>query len=395
MKIIRIIARLNVGGPARHVVWLSKEFQNEADQTVLIAGTVPPGEEDMRWFAEENGVSPVFVESLSRELSPKDAVSLWNILKIIFREKPDVIHTHTAKAGTIGRVAAIIYRTFSRRRIFIVHTFHGHIFHNYYGSGKTKIFLAIERFLARFASDRIVVISDQQFSEIHEKFGVGRREQFRVIPLGIDLEKFAPGNADENLLRDQLKTGEDEMLIGFVGRLTEIKNLPMLMRAAEILKNNVQNSRFVICGDGNVRTQLEDMAREKDLDGFLEFIGNREDIENIYAGLDIVALTSLNEGTPLSLIEAMAGGKAVISTAVGGVVDLLGEIVSEHDGFQVRVRGVSVESKDFQGFAAGLRFLIENSELRKDLGKSGLRFVQENYSKERLFQDIRELYKTS
>ncbi|HMS42217.1 MAG TPA: glycosyltransferase, partial [Pyrinomonadaceae bacterium] len=177
MKIVRIIARLNVGGPARHVVWLTKELNTADVQSVLIAGTVPEGEEDMDWFAYENGVKPIFIEEMSRELSPKDIVSLWKVYREIKKAKPDIIHTHTAKAGTIGRIAVFFYRLFSRKKVKIIHTFHGHIFHSYYGNLKTKIFLFIEKTLARFATDKIITISQRQFEEIHEEFGIGKREQ--------------------------------------------------------------------------------------------------------------------------------------------------------------------------------------------------------------------------
>src|SRR5438067_2415745 len=197
MKILRIIARLNVGGPARHVIWLTKELQSDGFSSVLVAGAVPGGEADMSYFAAENGVVPIYIEEMSRELSPKDVVALHKIFRRIKTEKPDIIHTLTAKAGTIGRQAAFLYRWLTwgtligrPRQVKIVHTFHGHVFHSYYGKFKTVIFLLIEKLLARFATDRIVVISDQQLQEIHEHFRIGRREQFHVIPLGIDLSLF-------------------------------------------------------------------------------------------------------------------------------------------------------------------------------------------------------------
>jgi hypothetical protein len=197
VKILRIIARLNVGGPARHVVWLTQALQGEGVESKLIAGTVPEGEEDMSYFAAEHGVEPIYIREMSRELSAKDAVSLWKTLKAIRAEQPDIIHTHTAKAGTVGRVAAFLYRWVTPgtvmgrpRRVKVVHTFHGHVFHSYYGKRKTQIFVLIEKLLARLATDRIIVITPQQFQEIHNEVGVGRKEQIEVIQLGIDLSKF-------------------------------------------------------------------------------------------------------------------------------------------------------------------------------------------------------------
>ena len=406
MKIVRIIARLNVGGPARHVVWLTKELQDADEfQTVLLAGTVPAGEEDMGWFADENGVAPLFIEEMSRELSPKDFVSLWKVYRRIRKEKPDIIHTHTAKAGTIGRVAAFIYRwlTFKTllgrpRRVKTVHTYHGHVFHSYYGALKTKIFLFIEKTLARVATDKIVVISRQQFEEIHGKFKVGKKEQFEIIPLGLDLAPFENAKEKRNILRAEIGAAENEILVGLVGRLTEIKNISFLLKTAEIYKQdknlcNVLPLKFIIIGDGNLRKDLEREAAGLDLGDTVRFLGNRTDTDVFYAGLDIVALTSLNEGTPLSLIEAMANRRAVISTSVGGVIDLLGNVRETTEGFTICERGVRVSSRNPEDFFAGLIYLAQNIALREKIVGNGHRFVIQNYTKHRLVSNIKNLYR--
>jgi glycosyltransferase involved in cell wall biosynthesis len=400
MKILRIIARLNVGGPARHVVWLTEALNDAEFESTLIAGTVPGGEEDMSYFAAEHNVTPVYIEEMSRELSLKDIVSLFKIYRAIKAETPHIIHTHTAKAGTVGRTAAFLYRWLTwktlvgkPRNIRLVHTFHGHVFHSYYGKAKTRLFIAIEKILARIATDKIITITQQQFLEIHEQVGVGRREQFETIPLGIDLSAFA--NADKrNAFRDEIGVADDEILIGFVGRLTEIKNIPMLLKAAQLYfaKPDAPKTRFVIVGDGHLRKELESSAADLTLDRVI-FAGNRDDANIIYAGLDIVALTSLNEGTPLSLIEAMAAGRVVISTAVGGVVDLLGAIQGKIDGFSVCERGVAVPSSAAEQFTNGLIYLAKNEKLRVSLGESGRAFVTTNYAKERLVEDIKVLYR--
>ncbi len=404
MKIVRIIARLNVGGPARHVVWLTKELQNDEFQSVLLAGTVPAGEKDMSYFAVENDVAPVFIPQMSRELSPKDVVSLWKVYRQIRREKPDIIHTHTAKAGTIGRLAGFFYKWLTwnsligkPRRVKLVHTYHGHVFHSYYGNLKTKIFLFIEKTLASLATDKIVVISKQQFQEIHEKFGVGRARQFATIPLGIDLEFFADWKIKQNILREEIGAESGEILVGLVGRLTEIKNISLLLKIAEIYKKTKTSDspplKFIIIGDGNVREELEREAETLGLNEVVKFLGNRNDTDVFYAGLDIVALTSLNEGTPLSLIEAMANEKPVISTAVGGVVDLLGTIEREIDGFQIRERGLTVASNDATSFQAALIYLAKDKKLQKKLRENGRIFVESQYGKARLVSDINNLYR--
>jgi glycosyltransferase involved in cell wall biosynthesis len=395
MKIFRIIARLNVGGPARHVVWLTKGLQNNEFQSLLVTGTVPQGEEDMGYFAEENGVKPFFIQQMSRELSPKDIISLWKIFAEIWREKPDIIHTHTAKAGTIGRIAGFLYRWISWRKVKIVHTFHGHVFHSYYGKRKTQIFLLIEKVLARFATDKIITISEQQFNEIHEQFGVGKRDQFEVIPLGIDLDKFANSSKKRHLLRDEIGVKEGEILVGLVGRLTEIKNHSLFLKIVNLCQQDSETSKlkFAIIGDGHLRKSLEDKAKNLGVKDKIAFVGHINDVDIVYAGLDIVALTSLNEGTPLSLIEAMASGKCVISTEVGGVVDLLGKVENVESNFKVLERGILVGSNNAKAFSKGLSYLAKNEKLQRQFGKNGLEFVIRNYSKERLLKDISRLYR--
>ena len=204
----------------------------------------------------------------------------------------------------------------------------------------------IERVLATVATNRIVVITDQQLREINGEFRVGRPEQFEVVPLGIDLSAFDNNESLRRQFRDEFNYKESDIVVSFVGRLTEIKNVSMFLQAASLYRDNSCDSklRFLIVGDGHMRVSLEAEAKELALNGHVTFAGNRTDTAAVYAGTDIVALTSLNEGTPLSLIEAMAANRPVISTAVGGVVDLLGERVENGDNFSVCERGVSVRS---------------------------------------------------
>ncbi len=382
MKILRIIARLNVGGPARHVVWLTEGLQPFGYETLLVAGVVPPGEDDMSYVAAASGIQLLTLPQMSREISVKDALTIWKLFRLMRSERPDIVHTHTAKAGTVGRVAGLMYRALSgkTRRCRFVHTYHGHVFHSYYGKFKTRLFLSIERFLARFATDRIIVISEQQRREINEVFRVGRTEQFAVIPLRVELN-----------LRD------DDVLIGIIGRLTEIKNHRLFLEAATRLKKTMGSKlRFVVIGDGNLRPDLEAHAQSLGLQDDVSFLGSRDDPENFYPALDIVALTSLNEGTPLTLIEAMANARPVVATSVGGVIDLLGAPApqsGEAPGYQICERGVLVASGDAEGFARGLARLIGDCDLRDNLGQAGLDFVTENYAKERLLTDIARLYR--
>jgi len=370
-RILRVIARLNVGGPAQHVVWLSEALASGEFETLLVAGTVPPGEEDMSAFAAARGVTPLILPSMSRELSWRDLTTIFKLWRLMVRFRPDIVHTHTAKAGAVGRLAGLLYG----RRCKFVHTFHGHIFHGYYGKLKTRLFIVIEQMLARLNSDRIVVLSPQQLAEIRDTFQIGRPEQFVVVPLGIEVERWASAHRRPEGRRST---------VGIVGRLTPIKNHDLFLRVAARLQGL---ARFVVYGDGAERERLERLAGER-----VEFAGTRP-IDEIYPSLDVVALTSRNEGTPLALIEAMAAGKPVISTAVGGVVDLLGEVRERGDGYDVRARGITAASGDDAGFAAGLERLLLDEDLRRRIVNEGKTYVEQQHSKERLIADMIRLYR--
>ncbi|HYY56617.1 MAG TPA: glycosyltransferase [Pyrinomonadaceae bacterium] len=435
MKVVRIIARLNVGGPARHVTWLTAALNDRGLESVLVAGTVPPGEGDMTYFARAHGVEPVIIPEMSREISWKDALTVWKLYRLLVRLRPDIVHTHTAKAGTAGRLAGLLYRWLVPSALFLrprpcrfVHTYHGHIFHSYYGALKSGLFLLIEKALARTATDSIIVISPQQYGEIHERFGVGRASQFSCIPLGLDLEAFAGWTARRRVLRDEIGARDEDVLVGIVGRLTEIKNHKLFLEAAaRYMKERAATEdaaaakdaaaarrrvRFLVIGDGHLSGALEEEAERLGLGADVVFMGQRDDAENFYPGLDIVALTSLNEGTPLTLIEAMANERAVVSVAVGGVVDLVGDergamstlgdeksamsarppLFAGGEEYAVCERGVLVRPHDAEAFGKALAAIVEDEGLRRELGERGRRFVESHYSKERLIGDVRKLY---
>jgi glycosyltransferase involved in cell wall biosynthesis len=400
IRVVRIIDRLNVGGPAKHVVWLTEGLCETGFETTLITGTVPPGEGDMSYFARGRNVEPNVISEMSRELSLRDILVIVKLLRQFLRLNPQIIHTHKAKAGAAGRIAALIYKWLTPsalllrpRQCRIVHTYHGHVFHSYYGRLKTRFFVAIERLLARI-TDRIVVISEQQRREINETFHVGRSEQFSVIPLGIDIDEVLE---DRGVLRREYALSDDEVAIGIVGRLCEVKNHSMLLesaaRAVADGNGDGPRMRFVIVGDGHLRADIEKQAFDLGLTEKTIFTGFREDTTSLYAGLDIAALTSLNEGTPLTLIEAMCCGRAVAATEVGGIVDVMGSRRTTQEGFTIWDHGVTAPSGDAQVFARALRFLAERPELRSEMGERGRAFVTARLSRERLVRDIEELYR--
>lgn len=390
-----------MGGPARHVVWLTDALQGNDFESVLIAGRVPEGEEDMGYFADEYGVKPVFIEDMSRELSISDITALWRIWRRMVAEKPDIVHTHTAKAGTLGRAASFLYRwvtprtlVFRPRKLRVFHTFHGHIFNGYYSDAKTGIFLFIERVLARFATDTIVTISDQQLNEISKTYNVAPIERMTVIPLGMDFSRFGEDKEAGRNFRQEIGVADDEILVGIVGRLTEIKNHKLFVEAVRNLRESGRDKklRFVVIGDGALRSELEAEAGSL---GII-FAGNRTDTAGCYSALDFAVLCSLNEGTPLTLIEAMACGKAWVASEVGGVVDLAGKSEDgdrEQDrSFAIQERGLLFDSGDAKGFADAIDHLASDSVLREKLAKAGRDFVLKSYGKDRLVEDIRRLY---
>lgn len=402
MKVVRIITRLNVGGPAQHVVWLGAGLRRLGHDEVLVCGSVPPGEHDMRHVAEKHGVDPVVIPELSRELSPRDALVVWKLFRLFVQERPDVVHTHTAKAGAVGRAAALLYGLYlrigfsEREPPKVFHTFHGHVFHSYYGRLRTWIFLTVERALARL-THRIIVISDQQLDEISRRFRIGHLDQFAVVRLGVDLDRFRRWPETRTDARKQLGLEPTHVAVAIIGRLTGVKNHGAFLAAAAWLERERPTTewRFLIVGDGELRRELESQVDSLGLRGAV-FLGNRNDVESLYPAFDIVALTSLNEGTPVTLIEAMASGRPFVSTAVGGVVDLAGEplsnVPSPLPSVRLHTHGVLVHGKDSMDVAGAIAFLGAEPCLRQDMGIQGERFVQQHYSVARLVRDVARLY---
>jgi glycosyltransferase involved in cell wall biosynthesis len=399
LRIVRIIDRLNIGGPARHVTWLSAGLDPMQFETTLIAGTVSPHEGDMTNSARAAGVSLRLIREMGRELSWRDGVVMLKLLRLLWQLEPDIVHTHKAKAGAVGRVAAWLYKWLTPsllwlqpRQVAIIHTYHGHIFHSYYGFLKTQCFVLIERLLAWLMTDRIVVISEQQRREINEKFRVGQATQFCVIPLGLACDEAV---SHPRSLREEYSLPTHELLIGVVGRLCAVKHHALLLQAVARLCEDValrQKLRLFVIGDGELRSELEVLAHQLHIADRVIFTGFRSDVLALYRELDVVALSSRNEGTPLTLIEAMNHGRAVVATEVGGVVDILGQRQGCTAGLTIWEHGVTAPSDDEQMLAQALRYLLERPALRQAMGQRGRNFVRTKLSRERLLQDVAELY---
>jgi len=392
IKILRIIARLNIGGPAIHVILLTHGLDKIRFDSLLISGPTDKHEGDMSYYAQDKNVKPIVITELKRELNfLDDILAFIKIYRIINKEKPDIIHTHTAKAGTLGRLAGILYNLFNfikGKRIKFIHTFHGHVFEGYFGSFKTRLFILIERFLALF-TDRILTVSETLKKEL-VSLGICPCNKIEVIPLGFELDiffKILPRNVTS-------------LNIGIIGRLVPIKNHRLFLEAAKLFiqSGHQEKFKFKIIGDGELRSELEEYSRRLNISDFVEFLGWQKDLISVYSSLDIVALTSINEGTPVSLIEAMASGKVVVATDVGGVKDLLGEdsdsdvIDKSKEGFRVLKRGIIVRPQDSASFAAALNFILHNNALMREMGMRGRDFAKIKFTKERLIRDLEDLY---
>ena len=335
IKVLRIIARLNIGGPAIHTILLTEGLDKSRFETILVIGTPDKSEGDMLYLAEQKGIRPVIIPELVRALHIRnDFIAFWKLFCLIKKEKPDIIHTHTAKAGALGRLAGMLYKFSSKlpptprlrragkaqsSKVRLVHTFHGHVLHSYFGRIKSTIFVWIERFLAIF-TDRIIAVSENLKKELIA-LKIARPKKIIAIPLGLELERYLKIEKNDPDLRDYKS-------VGIIGRLVPVKNHKMFLNAAKKLKDTLgfgQKMKFLIVGDGPLRRQLEDYAKGLGIGEDVTFTGWVKDLENIYSELDIVVLTSLNEGTPVALIEAQAAARPCVATDVGGVTNVVEE----------------------------------------------------------------------
>jgi glycosyltransferase involved in cell wall biosynthesis len=380
IRVLRVIARLNMGGPALHVTYLAHGLATRGYETTLVAGDVAQGEESMAFVADRAGVEVVRLPGLSRELSPlRDAIAAWRVARIIRRLRPDVVHTHTAKAGAIGRVAALLAGP--GRRPVVVHTFHGHVLRGYFGSAGTLLFRAIETGLAR-VSDRLVAVSPEVRDEL-VGLHVAPRHKFSVVRLGIELVPRVRFEGDAAEVRRRHGIPAEKFVVGWFGRMTAVKRTDDLLTMLAGLRERGIDALLVLVGDGDDRERLEQGAHDLGLARSCLFVGYQEDVAPWYAICDAVVLTSASEGTPVTIIEALAAGRPVVATKVGGVPDVVEE---GETGFLVRPR-------DTHALAERLEILARDPERRVAMGTAGRERVIERYAVERLVDDIDLLYR--
>ncbi len=396
IKILRIITRLNIGGPSIHVSLLTKGLDPERFESILVSGSVSDLEGDMSYVATDLGLKPLVVPSLRREISlPRDMRTLLRLLKLLDQEKPDIVHTHTAKAGTLGRIAVFIHNLIHKKRVLVIHTFHGHVLHGYFSRLKSQMFIWAERLQGK-ATDLIIAISGSQKSELSRKYCIAPEEKFRTVKLGFNLQSFSSIKGLKGQFRKSIGVDPRTFLIGIVGRLVAIKNHKMFLYAAKIFveENPDFETKFVIIGDGELREELMSYSVALGLSDHVIFCGWIRDLPKVYADLDILILTSINEGTPVSIIEAMASSVPVISTDAGGVRDLMGSSRSKYDldGFEVCQRGLICRQGAVNGLAKGIKFLLMNSTFRQETSDAAAEFARRDYSAGRLLTEIESIY---
>jgi len=381
LRVLRVIGRLNMGGPAHQAALLSgRRFFPERYETLLVHGSLPAGEESLADLSREEGATMRSLGDLRQPVDPlHDSRALLKLIRIARAFKPDVVHTHTAKAGFIGRQAALAVRP----RPAIVHTYHGHVLEGYFGAAKSRLYLELERALAR-VSDRLIGVSEATVDDL-VRLGVAPRERFSVLPLGLDLGPLAEpddGGLGERT-RGELGVAPEEVLLVFVGRVVPIKRLDVLLPALAQASGPGPRLRLALVGDGEERPGLEALAGELGIEHDVLFLGYRRELRPLFAAADVAVLSSDNEGTPVSLIEAGAAGLPAVATDVGGV----GEVVGEQQ------TGILVPPGDPAALAGALRQMADDPERRRTYGRAARSRVTERYGAARLIGDVDALYR--
>jgi glycosyltransferase involved in cell wall biosynthesis len=379
--VLRVIARLNVGGPALHVAYLVEGLADRGYETTLVAGSLARGEESMAHVAESRNARIVTIPHLHREISPlEDARAIVRLARLIREERPQILHTHTAKAGAVGRIAALLAG--SARPPIVVHTFHGHVLRGYFNPLTTLGFRTLERWLARVTT-RLIAVSPEVRDDL-VRLGVGSKEQFAVIRLGIELGERVGGDEETRReTRRQLGVGPDAFVVGWVGRMTAVKRTDDVVRAFRELLDRDVDAYLCLVGDGPDRPRLEKLAHELGIVRRCLFVGYQDDVAPYYEAIDVLLLPSVNEGTPVSVIEALAAGRPAVATRVGGVPDVV------RDG----VDGHLVEVGDASTLGERLAELAHDPARRDEMGREGRARVIERYAVSRLVDDIDALYR--
>jgi glycosyltransferase involved in cell wall biosynthesis len=370
IRVMRIIARMNVGGPAIQVSGLLRGFNRAEFDQRLFTGYCAEGEADYLDTVATD-VTAVRIQGFGRRVSlGADLKSFISLVREIRKFKPNLIHTHTAKAGVLGRIASIISFQSSIR----IHTFHGHLLHGYFGPFKRLLVVIIEKFLAIFTNE-LLAVGDKVREDLL-RAGIGSRSRFGLMPPGLKIEELPSRNTS----RIALALEPDRLQCAFIGRVTQIKRPDRFLDVVSELKKRNVKLGFFMAGDGDLLDRCRDRIMQEDLP--VTILGWQSDIERVLSAADMVVLTSDNEGTPLSLIQAGMAGLPVVSTKVGSVPEV---VIDGKTGI--------VTSLDVLEIANALEKLCRDNELRNRLGKAAQEFTLANFGVDRLVQDHEELYK--
>ncbi|MGZ4397473.1 MAG: glycosyltransferase family 4 protein [Gaiellaceae bacterium] len=382
IRILRVIARLNMGGPALHVAYLTAGLAERGYDTMLVAGTLAQGEDSMSFVAEDLGIDVRKIDALSREISPlRDLRAVWALARVIREYRPTILHTHTAKAGAVGRMAARLAG--SSAPPIVVHTFHGHVLRGYFDPVRTFGFRLLERWLAR-RSTALIAVSPEVRDDL-VALGVAPRERFAVVRLGIELgQRVALDGVDREEQRRLLGVGPERFIVGWVGRMAAVKRIDDVLVAFQKLCERGVDACLCLVGDGPNRDDVERRAQALGIARRTLFLGYQEQIASLYAAFDAMILPSASEGTPVSAIEALAAGRPVVATRVGGVPDVV------RDG----IDGFLVELGDTDAMAERLASLAADRDLGDRMGAAGRARVVPRYAVARLVDDVDRLYRS-
>ncbi|HXP51682.1 MAG TPA: glycosyltransferase [Bacteroidia bacterium] len=387
-RVLRLINRFNLGGPTYNVTYLTRYLAPEFE-TLLVGGMKEESEASSDFILEQNGVKPVIIKEMRRSINPMNDIAAYREIKKLIKEfKPDIVHTHAAKAGALGRMAA-----FSCNVPITLHTFHGHVFHSYFGNVQTSVYKNIERYLAK-RTTALVTLSEKQKHELSVVHKIAPPEKFHIVPLGFDLERFWTNQEEKRRsFRKQYQIADDEIAIGIIGRLVPVKNHRMFLKAFQLAKSKsaIKIKAFII-GDGELKEQLMNYCKEIGLsftsraelhpNSDVFFTSWIQEADIATAGVDVIALSSLNEGTPVSLIEAQAASKPIVSTQVGGIENVV------IPGSSALLSPVN----DHIAFSENLLKLVNDPTLRQNLSVTGKDFVIEHFHYTALVMNMSHLY---
>jgi glycosyltransferase involved in cell wall biosynthesis len=376
VKIVHVIARLNVGGAALAVLELAAGQQRRGADVLVVAGTIPPGEVSMEHVAAEQGVPYLHLPSLRREISSwTDLRAVRELRGVLRSRRPDVLHTHAAKAGATGRIAALVVGRGKPKAV--VHTYHGHVLTGYFDPRREYVYRGIERALAH-ASAALIAVSSEVRDDL-VRLGVAPPEKFTVIPYGFDLDRLVASSPETRAKkRADLGANDDDFVVGWAGRLAPVKRpLDLIRIAAE-----VEGCVLVLAGDGELRRDAEALARELGVSNRVRFLGYVADMAAWYPALDAFLLVSENEGAPVAAIEALATGVPVVATDAGGTRT----VVDDRETGFLRAIG------DIAGLAGALTELRDRRDLRSRFSQAGPTRMRERFSVERMVDDVDRLY---